>query len=82
MAKLKCRAPRIPRRPFKTTDCNHRAYSRNVPWEKTEGALQLPELRWMDRLLRSFSRETPQDWLPTQYQSMLNHEQGRKRILH
>ena len=61
------------RRNYKLTRCNHRDFRRPL--------FSSPELRWMDQLLLSFSEETPVDWVPAQYQSILDRDVWNKRKL-
>jgi len=62
------------RRPIRITNWNKKGF--------TTSPLEEPELRWMDQLLKSFNEETPQDWLPAQYQAILGLNLDKKPTLH
>ena len=44
--------------------------------------LKKPHLGLMDRLLRSFNQVAPEDWIPSQYLTMLHHRRKASESLH
>ena len=44
--------------------------------------LKEPHLGLMDRLLRSFNQVAPEEWIPSQYLTLLNHRRKAKESLH
>jgi hypothetical protein len=56
---------------------------RRTPQNKRRSTpLSSSQLRWMDQFLRSFSRETPEDWLPYRYKTVYRHDGSKKPTLH
>lgn len=51
------------------------------PKRKTPGAyLKRPHLGLMDRLLRSFNQVAPEEWIPSQYLPLLNHNRQTRQL--
>lgn len=74
MRKYRVKSPAKGGSKRKPSQHNKRRFSKNY--------LESPELRWMDRFLRSFKKVAPADWIPAQYHPALRQRGHMKITLH